>query len=279
MKLEDYSELCDDGWILLKKGRKPQWWVDMASEVASGYPTTITQNEAVTLHINGVTTLPECPICGKGVTIKYGRPNKTCSRVCGGVLTQRTRHEDPEKLAHFKAACSSSAVKAWADMDIDKKTDIHRRVGDVMSERYADMTPEERRDRCNHNPNGNAETLAKFYKEICPIELEELHRKRGENNRTVMHDREGLDLYRALVWSFTERTYRKHKEIINPNGLVRSHTGWHLDHKCSIAVCYINGIIPSVAGSIDNLEMMPAYDNLIKSADCSLTPEELIRGI
>lgn len=77
--------------------------------------------------------------------------------------------------------------------------------------------------------------------------------------------------YRAEAWQIT-RLNAKHV----PNIQNRSRE-YHLDHKFSVYEGYVNNIPPEIIGSVCNLEIIPAYDNLSKGSSCSITVDELMR--
>ena len=60
---------------------------------------------------------------------------------------------------------------------------------------------------------------------------------------------------------------------------LRNKSDFHLDHKVSICFGFNNNILPEVIGSIYNLEIIPAYDNLSKNTNNSIKPEKLLEII
>lgn len=71
--------------------------------------------------------------------------------------------------------------------------------------------------------------------------------------------------YASQVRKFTEETYRKFKDVINPLDYPRTlcgiADGWQLDHRISILRGYRMGINPKVIGSQDNLQMLTWSEN------------------
>lgn len=83
------------------------------------------------------------------------------------------------------------------------------------------------------------------------------------------------NLYKKLVWSETNKSYRKHKSLINPQNIERSRR-FHLDHKFSIHDGFKSGILPSIIGHYHNLEILPASKNREKWSGSSINLEELL---
>ena len=70
--------------------------------------------------------------------------------------------------------------------------------------------------------------------------------------------------YNRLCTQLSNRTYRQHKQLINPQGLPRGKQ-YHLDHKVPMIVCFKHGIPPTVASTYENLHVIPARSNLSKN--------------
>lgn len=82
------------------------------------------------------------------------------------------------------------------------------------------------------------------------------------------------NLYKSKVWSFSNKSYRRYKDIINPNSLIRSRT-IHLDHKYSILDGFKNRIDPEIIGHYRNLQILSSVDNRKKWDKSSITLKEL----
>lgn len=70
--------------------------------------------------------------------------------------------------------------------------------------------------------------------------------------------------YRSLVRKLTEQTYRAYKTEINPLNLKRGRATWHLDHRVPIIEGFLQGRPPEELASKENLQMLPAFDNISK---------------
>lgn len=77
--------------------------------------------------------------------------------------------------------------------------------------------------------------------------------------------------YRRRVYYWTNKNDLEQLE----NYSQRSLTGYHLDHKYSIAEGFKNNIPPEVIGCFGNLEMLTMKENCSKGSRCSITQEQL----
>jgi hypothetical protein len=102
-------------------------------------------------------------------------------------------------------------------------------------------------------------------------------RKCYENNKLMnaVKYKDGWDLYKFIVWKYTEKTYKKYYLQVNPDNVKRGRE-YHLDHKFSISEGFKNNIDPKTIASINNLEIMNSKDNMSKGGKCSLTIEKIL---
>lgn len=85
-------------------------------------------------------------------------------------------------------------------------------------------------------------------------------------------------IYRKKVKRLTERTYKAHKNIINPNNLERvtnGKNGFQLDHKYSIIEGFLNDVKPEIISHYCNLQMIEWSNNRTKSKKCNIDLEKL----
>lgn len=87
---------------------------------------------------------------------------------------------------------------------------------------------------------------------------------------------EEFNNYNKQVRSLSQRTYREHKDIINPLDLPNNRYGYHIDHKFSVSEGYKNKINPIIISAKENLEMLFWKDNLNKNKKSSITLDELL---
>ena len=82
--------------------------------------------------------------------------------------------------------------------------------------------------------------------------------------------------YKRSVQYHTYRNYRKLKHIINPDDLPLGHNTYQLDHIYSRKAGFENGVDPTIIAHPENLQVIPANDNRLKSYNCGMTLEELL---
>jgi len=83
-------------------------------------------------------------------------------------------------------------------------------------------------------------------------------------------------MYYKQVIKYTYKQPLHLLENIDKRGRAGKDDAYHIDHKVSIKYGFENSIPPYIIGNINNLEMLPWYDNIYKSSKCSIDPEELI---
>jgi hypothetical protein len=86
--------------------------------------------------------------------------------------------------------------------------------------------------------------------------------------------------YRKLIKKLTEETYKKYKDIINPNNFKRvtnGNIGYQLDHRYSIFEGFLDDADPKLISSHHNLQMLEWSKNRKKGKDCSITLNELTK--
>lgn len=74
--------------------------------------------------------------------------------------------------------------------------------------------------------------------------------------------------YKNRVATLTKYVYEQNKDIINPKNLKRTIAGvdggYHLDHIVSCREGFERGIPPEIISSVDNLQMLPWRENIMK---------------
>lgn len=82
--------------------------------------------------------------------------------------------------------------------------------------------------------------------------------------------------YNRQVHGLSQRTYRDNISIINPNNVPIGRIEYHLDHKVSKHIGYLLGIPAHFLASVNNLCVLPYYENTGKHSKCSLHPIDLL---
>ena len=77
-----------------------------------------------------------------------------------------------------------------------------------------------------------------------------------------------FDIYNSKVRRLTEKTYQKHKDVLNPDDLPRGRMGTEgahqIDHLKSVRRCYEEGVSPEDASALSNLELVSWEENLAR---------------
>ncbi len=84
-------------------------------------------------------------------------------------------------------------------------------------------------------------------------------------------------IYHKLCWWYTNKNDLSVLPNIEKRAAVEHEGAYHLDHMFSIHEGFLQGIQPWVIGSIKNLCMIPAIENLSKNSKCSISFEELYK--
>lgn len=128
--------------------------------------------------------------------------------------------------------------------------------------------------------NGNVECSICGREELSKITIVRNIQKSLEWQETAPE----CKIFKSEVDKFTNQTYNKCKELINPNDLPRGLAGvpdvYQLDHILSKKFCYTYGLSAEFCGSLDNLQMLSNTENNTKSARFLLnTPKTLMQYV
>jgi hypothetical protein len=82
------------------------------------------------------------------------------------------------------------------------------------------------------------------------------------------------ELYQEQVTNFTNLSWKRYHDLINPNNLIRGDL-YELDHKFSKTEGFNQGVPPEIIGHHANLELLPKKANRAKRTKCSITLNEL----
>lgn len=86
---------------------------------------------------------------------------------------------------------------------------------------------------------------------------------------------EEFRIYSKVVRALTAKTYKLNKNYINPKNLEIGKNKNHIDHRYSVFEGFRNKVNPKIISSKENLEVIPAKQNLSKLYKCSISLEEL----
>jgi hypothetical protein len=139
------------------------------------------------------------------------------------------------------------------------------------------------------NPNFSEEEIKEFCrnkrdtssKEKIGVDkfLEKIEKTRKTfEEKNLWTKLENLDEYRRYrhdVWTHTNFKDLKSLANYEKRGLAGKEGAYHLDHKYSISMGFINKVPAEMIGSIQNLHFIPWKENISKQNKCSITVEEL----
>jgi|688.fasta_scaffold08325_17 hypothetical protein len=109
------------------------------------------------------------------------------------------------------------------------------------------------------------------------LETSEKYRKRMEELGTWIEQSiiDDFKKYRLLVIKYTNKSLLFYGQLVE-NLELRSRE-FHLDHKYSIKMGFLNDIEPEIIGSVVNIEILPAKINSSKRMKCSITKNQLFK--
>ena len=234
-----------------------------------------------------------CVICGnitlyRNITIGY---NKTCSWKCMGIYNRFQLKNNDEAFKSFTLKVSNNQKHIWLNRDDDTKNTIFNKSSNTNRENIKLLTKEqraekfgwlnklegdERKQKINEMLFGLRKWWANATLEQKLLTIENV-RKSMLGDRYIQNIYEDFIFYKYSVYSQSNITYKKHKNLINPNNYKRGQgKGKHqLDHKYSLVQGYTDKIPIEVMSSIYNLEMLLAVENNKKRAKCSISKEKL----
>lgn len=156
--------------------------------------------------------------------------------------------------------------------------DYYRNLG--YSEEEIDIIFQElKKKQKNHHRNTN------FLKEKYPDSWREVYNEVSKKYRNRMEELglwvvkdliDDFTKYRLLVSRYTKKSVLLYGDLVE-NLEFRS-MNYHLDHKYSIKMGFLNDIDPKIIGSVVNFEIVPAKINLTKKAKCTITKKQLLKN-
>jgi len=87
-------------------------------------------------------------------------------------------------------------------------------------------------------------------------------------NWIKLDSKKDFELYKMIVWKMTKRNDLSKLANIDKRGMINVEEAYHLDHKISIKYGFENNIPCYIIADIENLEMIPAMENIIKASSC-----------
>lgn len=124
----------------------------------------------------------------------------------------------------------------------------------------------------------------KYLKEKYPDSWEDIYLESSQKYRKRMEELgvwieesiiDDFRKYKSLVNRYTNENLLFYGELIENLELRSKH--FHLDHKYSIKMGFVNDIDPKIIGSLVNIEIIPSILNCSKKEKCSVTKQQLIK--
>jgi hypothetical protein len=107
----------------------------------------------------------------------------------------------------------------------------------------------------------------------------ETRKEKGQIYKWGKEEIQDMIEYRRSVRYYTEKNYKKYKDIINPENLKRGHKKYHLDHVYPILEGWKNKIDPEEISDYRNLKMLKHDENRNKSSKTNIKIEEFYKTI
>lgn len=205
---------------------------------------------------------------GKEYYIRHGDSEETA-------INKAIAYNKQNSPVHIEYYTSRGYTLEFAILEIKKIHDkkAGRSLYDVYKNKYPELTSDEIDIKIKYNHN--------IYKNLSTEQEEEIANKIRETN-----ERSGLwipkdqlpkfEQYKREVLKYTYKNDITLLENYQHRGLAGTDGAYHLDHKYSIKQGFIDGILPSIIGSISNLEFITWEENVSKQHKCSILIGELI---
>ena len=154
---------------------------------------------------------------------------------------------------------------------------IHDRFKTTMKERYGHEYTAEVNWLFKQMKHTNLERYGFEYPLQSPKISENLRTKMEQEGKWIPENLlTETQLYYKQVIKYTNNQPLLTLENYNNRGRAGIEGAYHIDHKISIKYGFVNSIPPYIIGNINNLEMLPWYDNIYKSSNCSINITDLL---
>jgi len=243
------------------------------------------------------TNADKCQVCGNNtafINLNHGY-SKTCNHKCGGIWHRKQLKHDEGKHRQFIKKVADNQIKIWSDRKVSGEIKkISNKIRNTIKKSNSSLTKDELKDRYGWlNRLSESDKRAwidsvqtktgmyVWWQKASEDEKQKIIDQRNASKLGISLDEyyarnddlDEFEKYRGKVWLLTEQTYKKHKDIIDPEN--KRSPKFHLDHKFSVVRGFQSQILPEIVASVYNLEILPSYVNCSKGGKCSLTAAEL----
>lgn len=240
-----------------------------------------------------------CKNCGEltqFIGIKQGYKDY-CSHSCGTSSFRKKLKSDPIKFNSFIEKIKINQSNIWKTRVLSgESVEIRSKIGNTITETNLNMTQEERNAKYGWLNKLTKEEIAvqnilekswfKFWREATEEEKRKIYDKRIQTridkglmiNPILLVD---IEQYRRKVSAQTRKSYKNHKDKINPCNLKRGQKmgDYQIDHIFSVLTGYLQDVDPKIIGSHHNLRMLTVFENSSKSSRCDILLEDLLEKI
>lgn len=163
--------------------------------------------------------------------------------------------------------------------EVAKKTGLsYTTVNNILNKQNKIRT--ENKNRGNTGKKQSKETKEKVLKTIIKRKNQGLYdhiylKKTGYTYKEFLEKLPDFKKYFNKVRAITNKQPLKNLENFEKRGKCGINGAYNLDHCYSIIAGFKNNISPEIIGNINNLEMIPWEENLVKQGECSIEIEKL----
>ena len=255
--------------------------------------------ELVYAYVHELPAPPKCQHCGNArVAFKQYSHGyfSYCSVACSSnsaakqiaiVQTNQMRYgvDNPSAAELIKAKRQATFLKRYGTVGVLGNAQVAARARKICQKRYGSphffsseagkkVATEGMRQLCGvPNPMQNPDIKQ------CSLRTRE---RKGIIHKWNEAEKNSLIIYRSAVTYYSERNYRKHFHVINPEKKRRSRHQYHLDHIFPIIEGWLRGIAPELITHPNNRQLLWCIDNIVKGAriECSaLSFYQLMEGV
>jgi len=214
----------------------------------------------------------------------------TCGHKCSGIWNRQQLSLNEEKHDIFKKKVAMNQTKIWQQRKHTGEAEsIHKKISDTVKEKNSKLTKEELQIKYGWlnklTPENKKHWISTvqtqtgmhtWWKSASNEEKQGIIKRRNasklgisiEEYENRYNNLDEFKNYQWVVWTLTEQTYKKYKNLIDPEN--KRSPNYHLDHKFSVIRGFQMQVSPEIIASIHNLEILTSTENSRKSGKCSI---------